>query len=156
MSLLLLGWKISISWKVIEHIFVSAGWKVEGHCQLMIYKIQPAQLMKKHKSIKDAHVIPSDIPETSREQNGFRPLNLLQKQQISFSEFVRLDKSVIHPVNPSDIGKYISIRTLIFFLMCLKYWTIFWCLCIAVLLSFACLPEHVFSAVKSGQNSLLQ
>lgn len=56
----------------------------------MIHKIQLVQLVlvKKHKSIKEAHVIPGDIPETGREQNDFRPLLFLQAQQIPYSAFV--------------------------------------------------------------------
>lgn len=42
----------------------------------MIYKIQPAQplLIYKHKNIKDIHVIPGDIPEAGRDQNGAKTL----------------------------------------------------------------------------------
>lgn len=52
-------------------------WK-EAVNVVMIYKIQLAQpdFTEKHKCIKETHVIPGDIPETGREQNGFRHLKL--------------------------------------------------------------------------------
>lgn len=55
---------------------------------MMIYIMQLAQpvLIKKHKSVKEAPVIPGDIPETGREQNAFRPLKLLQTEQTAFSD----------------------------------------------------------------------
>lgn len=58
----------------------------------MIHKIQLAQLVliKNHKSIKEAHVIPGDIPETGRAQNDFRPLMFLQAQQIQYSVFCNI------------------------------------------------------------------
>lgn len=76
----------------------------------MIYKIQSAQLVfiKKHKSMKEACVIPGDIPETGREQNVFRPLKLLQTQQITFFCLCEIHVDLVtitqKSSDPSDTG----------------------------------------------------